>query len=274
MIKRSTYHAHSTYCDGKNTPEEMVIAAIERGCPEIGISPHSPLPWLASYPMRAGRTDEFIAEMSALREKYCDRIRIYAGIERDILSEIPTDRYEYVIGSVHYVLHEGKRYDVDASASITRRAINELFGGDPYAYVENYYSHVSRVYERTKCDIIGHFDLVTKFIEKDPVFSVDHPRYLAARDAALDKLLATPALFEVNTGAIHRGYRTAPYPDDDTIARIAAAGKPLVVTSDSHSADTVDFMIDEIAARLEARGCRCVTSMSEVLEITRAKSSK
>ena len=269
MIKGSTYHAHTTFCDGKNTPEEMVLAAIDRGCPELGLSPHSPLPWLESYTMRLESAPLFLEEMSSLREKYSDKIRLYAGIERDSLSEISTDAYDYVIGSVHYVSAQGKHYDVDASPEITRKAIKELFDGDPYAYVENYYASVARVYEVTHCDVIGHFDLVTKFLERDPVFSIEHPRYVAAHDAALDQLLRTPAVFEVNTGAMHRGYRTSPYPDDSTLARIRAAGRPVVVTSDSHSTDTVDFMIDETADRLRAEGHTCIASMSELLGITR-----
>jgi histidinol-phosphatase (PHP family) len=272
MIKGSTYHAHTTYCDGKNTPEEMVTAAIERGCPELGLSPHSPLPWLASYTMRTATEPLFFAEMKELRDKYSDKIRLYSGIERDIFTDMNTDSYDYVIGSVHYVIGDGLRFDVDASAQITRRAINDAFGGDPYAYAEAYYSLVSEVYDRTKCDIIGHFDLLTKFIERDPIFSITHPRYVAARNAALDRLLQPPAIFEVNTGAIHRGYRTTPYPDDEVLLRIAAAGKPVAVTSDSHSADTVDYLIDQTRERLADMGVRCVSTMSEILQLTRGKS--
>ena len=34
------FHTHTTFCDGKNTPEEMVLAAIEKGMPRIGFSGH------------------------------------------------------------------------------------------------------------------------------------------------------------------------------------------------------------------------------------------
>ena len=36
----SNYHTHTCFCDGKNTPEEMVLEAIRLGCPEIGFSGH------------------------------------------------------------------------------------------------------------------------------------------------------------------------------------------------------------------------------------------
>ena len=41
MIKTS-FHTHTTFCDGKNTPEEMVVAAIEKGFVALGFSTHSP----------------------------------------------------------------------------------------------------------------------------------------------------------------------------------------------------------------------------------------
>ena len=34
-------HVHTTYCDGKNTPEEMVLAAIDKGLVRLGFSGHA-----------------------------------------------------------------------------------------------------------------------------------------------------------------------------------------------------------------------------------------
>ena len=39
MIK-TNYHTHSTFCDGKNTPEEMVLKAIEDNFDILGFSSH------------------------------------------------------------------------------------------------------------------------------------------------------------------------------------------------------------------------------------------
>ncbi len=36
----ANYHTHTTYCDGKNTPEEIVLCAIEKGFTSIGFSGH------------------------------------------------------------------------------------------------------------------------------------------------------------------------------------------------------------------------------------------
>ena len=38
--KKVNFHTHSTFCDGKNTAEEMVIAALEKGFDALGFSGH------------------------------------------------------------------------------------------------------------------------------------------------------------------------------------------------------------------------------------------
>ena len=169
-MKLSTYHSHTTFSDGKSTAEEMILAAIERGCPEIGISEHSPI-GNAKWSMSSLNIESYIYTLKQLREKYKNKIKIYIGIEQDIISINTTECFDYVIGSVHSVFASGREWDVDCSSEATREAIEKGFGGDPYSYCEAYYDRVGKLYEKTGCDIIGHFDLVTKFIESDPVFS-------------------------------------------------------------------------------------------------------
>ncbi|MBE6533203.1 MAG: histidinol-phosphatase HisJ family protein [Ruminococcaceae bacterium] len=263
-MKLSSYHLHTTFCDGKSTAEEMILAAIGEGCAEIGFSGHSYLPD-ENWAMSEDGTSEYFDTLTYLREKYKDKIKVYIGIEQDFYSAVPTLPFDYIIGSVHSVCSGGKSYSVDESAEATLRAINEGFGGDAYAYCEAYYESVSRIYEKTKCDIIGHFDLVTKFIEESPIFSESHPRYIAARDRALEALLKTPAVFEVNTGAISRGYRTTPYPSNEIIDKIAASGKPFVINSDAHSAKDITFMLEDVAKYLDKKGYQYIKSLTEVI---------
>lgn len=259
----STLHAHTTFSDGKSTAEEMVLSAIAKGAPEIGISDHSYLCG-EDWTITPDSYVEYYSTLSELREKYKEKIKVYIGIEQDYLSEKFPYELDYLIGSVHAFDIGGKYRSIDLSVDMTKEIIAEVFGGDPYLYAEAYYDSVADVYNRTHCDIIGHFDLVTKFIEVDSFLDVSNPRYLKARDAALRKLLDVPAVFEVNTGAISRGYRTEPYPDLSVIKTLAEAGKPLILTSDSHSAETVDFALTKTAEKLDKLGIPYFTTLAEV----------
>ena len=65
---RSNAHCHTVFCDGKNTPEEMIRAAIDRNFVSLGFSIHS---WTPYEP--CGVTPEkeqaYRAELLGLREK-------------------------------------------------------------------------------------------------------------------------------------------------------------------------------------------------------------
>ena len=260
----STYHSHSKYSDGKNTLEEMVQSAIACGMKEIGFSDHAPMPFDCEWSVKEEKIQDYINEALALKEKYKDQITIYLGIEQDYFSIPPLD-YEYIIGSVHYVYKNGKYLPVDLSAKAMQDFINKHYDGDAYSYCEDYFELVGDLYNKTKCQIIGHFDLVTKFNEQLPLIDINHPRYVKAYTKALEKLLKAPVIFEINTGAISRDYRTSPYPDDNIIDIIAKAGKPFAICSDTHSVDSVATNLESERERLEKKGYKYIKSLKEIL---------
>lgn len=260
----SSYHTHSTFSDGKSTLEEMVLSAIEKGCPEIGFSDHAPMKFDCEWSCKQSRIDEYKCAVLALKEKYKDKIKIYLGIEQDYYS-VPAEGYDYIIGSVHYVYKNGEYLPVDLSGDAMKAFVDKHYGGDVYSYCEDYFKLIGEIYEVTGCHIIGHFDLVTKFNEKLPMIDINHPRYVKAIDNALEKLLNAPAIFEVNTGAISRGYRTTPYPDDRTLDIIARNKKPFVITSDTHNKDTVTFNFEEQRQALDKKGYKYIKSLDEIL---------
>lgn len=254
MRIKSNFHTHSTYCDGKNTLREMVEAAVEKGFEAIGFSGHSYTPFDEEVSMSVEDTGRYEAELDILKSEYADKIKIYSGIEQDYFSEMTTDNYDYVIGSVHYTCKDGKYLAVDDTPEIFENAIRDYYGNDVYGFIEDYYNLVADVVRKTDADIIGHFDLITKFNEGEKFFSESHPRYVAAVDKALEKLIPTGKLFEINTGAMSRGYKTAPYPAKDILIKIAKRGGRFILSSDAHSADTIDAGFDELIKLLEKQG--------------------
>ena len=228
----SNYHTHTTFCDGKNTPEEMIEKAISLGMSELGFSAHSDL---------CPDIDGYYNATRELAKKYADKISIKVGIEYDYFFDVDTDRFDYVIGGVHYLPCGGKLSSLDHSEEWFLRTLNEYYGGDIYSLCEHYYETVAKLYEKTGCDVIAHFDLVTKYNEGDRLFDTANERYLNAARSALDELIKKPVIFEINTGAIARGYRTTPYPDKRFIDVIKSNGKPTILNSDCHNKD---FLIE------------------------------
>ena len=241
---REDLHVHTVFCDGKNTPGEMAEAALSLGMTTLGFSGHSHTPIDESYCMSREGTLQYREEVRRLKEKYKGRLRILCGIEMDYFADDDPENYDYVIGSVHYVLSEGVYYSVDHTPESFLRACSEGYGGDPYALCEAYYALLGDVVRKTRADIVGHFDLVTKFQEKKPLFSEEHPRYRAAWQKALSALLPTGAAFEINTGAMSRGWRSSPYPASPILKAIREGGGRLLLSSDSHSSSTLLYAFD------------------------------
>lgn len=238
--QKADFHMHTTFCDGKNTAEEMVLKGIALGLEVMGFSVHSPHPMKFGWCISHDKTEAYRAEIHRLRDQYADKIRIYCGIEQDYHSGLPEEGYDYVIGSVHVVTHnETAHTDVDHSANVAWNGINTYFDGDPYAYAEAYYALVADVVRQTNADLIGHFDLITKFQDRGLAFDPENPRYVKAWQSAVDQLLQTGKPFEINTGAISRGYRKTPYPALDIMKYLAQHGGTAVITSDSHSTEAL-----------------------------------
>ena len=264
-MRLTNYHTHTTYCDGKNSCEEMILSAIDKNMAEIGFSVHSPLPFYTDWSIKEEKIDEYKKELSALREKYKNQIKIYIGIEQDYFSVNSTDGFDYVIGSVHHIYKNGEYLALDLSADEVKNNIKKHYNGDALAYCEDYYKLVGDVYNKTRCQIIGHVDLITKFNERMPLIDTNNPRYQKASENAVNELIKSPAIFEINTGAISRGYRSTPYPSDALLDIIADSGKPFVISSDSHSVDTVDFGIKNMAIELDMCGYKYIKSLDEIL---------
>lgn len=239
------YHIHTNFCDGKNTPEEVVLSAIKMGLTEIGFSGHSYVEFDTDFCISKEKIPEYIAEIERLKVKYSGKISILCGIEQDYYSDEPTDCFDFVIGSVHYIKSDDTYIPVDLSPEILKEAIKIHFNNNNLLFVKAYFDMVSDVVNKTNADVIGHFDLLTKFNEIEPIFDTSDERYVNLWKNAVDKLLAYNKPFEINTGAISRGYKTFPYPSDDIIAYIKQKGGKFILTSDSHSADTLCYKFEE-----------------------------
>lgn len=237
----SNFHTHTCFCDGKDTPEQLVQRALELRCPAIGFSGHSYAPYDRDYCMSPEGTQTYRQEILHLRERYAGQLRIYLGVEQDFYSPSSTAGYDYVIGSVHYLYKDGVYLPVDASRQQQEQAVQAHYGGDWYAFAEDYFRTVAQVYDRTGCQVVGHFDLVTKFNQGDVLFSTRHPRYVQAVQQALDVLAANPVVFEINTGAIARGYRNEPYPALWILEELRRRGVRRILSSDCHDRENLLF---------------------------------
>lgn len=250
---KSNFHTHSVYCDGADVPAVMAAAAVQKGLTTLGFSGHCFLPF-DPCGMPPEKESAYACAVKKLQAQYAGKLRIFLGIEQDYYAGMRRDGYDFAIGSVHFIRCGEEYCCVDRSAEETRHIITQYFDGDPYAYAERYFSLVGDVLHVTGADIVGHFDLLRKFDEDGSVFDESHPRYRAAVLAALDQLCPQNPVFEINTGAMARGYRKTPYPSLWILQEIHRRGCGIIINSDCHHAPHLDFAYDEAVKLAKSAG--------------------
>lgn len=254
-----TVHTHSLLCDGKDTLEEMARAAFDAGAVSFGASGHSytPIPWDAGNVLPE-TAEEYRAEVLRLRKAYEGRMEVLLGIEQDSQSLQPVpDWAEYWIGSVHNLRdpRTGKWYCVDWDPERLETCRREMFGGDGLAMARGYYADVAAMAQR-RPTILGHLDLIVKLNRKGCFFDEAAPAY---RSAALETLHAAnpdTTLLEINTGAMARGYRDAPYPALFLLREWRTMGGRIILTADAHSAVAVTWAYSLAAELARTAGFR------------------
>ena len=103
---QGVFHTHTIYSDGSATLEQMVEATRSLGYRYIGISDHSQSAFYANG-LKEDRIRAQHAEIAAVQKKFPD-VRIFKGIEADILADGAMDypdevlaTFDFVIASVH-----------------------------------------------------------------------------------------------------------------------------------------------------------------------------
>lgn len=254
MRYKQNLHIHTTYGDGRDRPEELAAEALARGFDSIGFSEHSYMPFSVSpHQMTAKKAAAYKEDVRALKEQYRGKLAVFCGMELDFYSEVETEGFDYLIGSVHFLNLNGKILGFDRSLADTQDYIAAHFGGSGLAFAEKYFETIASLPTK-KVDIIGHFDLPTKNNEKGHFIDVASRKYLQAGYKAIHALHGKIPFFEVNTGAIARGYRTAPYPQMEFLREFQRLGFGAVITSDCHDKALLDHSFPLAEALLRAAG--------------------
>ncbi|HEX3437239.1 MAG TPA: PHP domain-containing protein, partial [Pseudacidobacterium sp.] len=131
---RGDVHMHTTETDGKNTIREMADAALARGYEYIAITDHS-----KNLAMTFGLDDErALAHIKRIREVNDEmegRIRVFAGIEVDILGDGQLDlsdetlaQMDVVIASVHSLFNQSEEEMTDRMLRAIENPYTRILG--------------------------------------------------------------------------------------------------------------------------------------------------
>lgn len=259
---KANFHTHSTFCDGNNSPEEMILSAIEKGFDVLGFSGHSIYPFASTWHIAPNRHNDYVKEIRSLAEKYKEQIKIFSGFEVDFLPPLCTSfknqfaefKPDYLIGSVHYIMNEKGWFTVDNTPEELSDGIKNCFNGNVKAAVCTYFELQRAMLKAGGFEIWGHPDLIRKRNGILRLFDENESWYkeelqLTAKAAAKAGVIA-----EINTGAIARGAMDDTYPSEYFLTLIYEAGVPVCINSDAHDTKNLDCAFDRAAERAKKIG--------------------
>ena len=223
MTYKQNLHTHTTFCDGKDSPEELAAEAVLRGFDSLGFSIHS---FMRRQTVDSEKLEAYKSDVLRVKQKYKNELDIFLGVEYEPWTEFSPKGFDYSIAAVHYLeTADGYRtFDVDLAGTLD--FVNTYFGGDSMKFAKAYYQTLAALPEKGAFDILAHFDIITKHNEKHPFIDVDSKEYLRFVYEAADALMQKIPFFELNTGAIGRAYRSAPYPALPILKELRQRGSP------------------------------------------------
>jgi len=230
------YHMHTPLCrHAVGEPTAYAARAVALGLSEIGFSDHAPMPHddFDDWRMAGQQLSDYVAGVRQAQQAF-PRLCIKLGLEIDFLPGqegwardlAARHRWDYLIGSVHYVS--------DSWALDDPRRLSEWHARDPWEVWSAYFARLTQAAESGLFDIIGHADLCKKFSiypkqDCTPLFR----RFLSA---ARQQDLA----IELNTAGLRKDCQEI-YPSAPFLRLAAEAGVPITFGSDAHAPSEVGW---------------------------------
>jgi DNA polymerase (family 10) len=203
---KGVLHTHSTWSDGHNSLREMVEACLKRGYTYLGMSDHSKT---AAY--AGGLNEDALKrqheEIDRLNEEYKGRIRIFKGIECDILRDGALDFSDEVLSTLDFVVASIHSQFNLSQQEQTRRVLRAI--AHPYV------------------DIIGHPTGRLLLSREGYPIDLDAVIDAAAEHGVCIEINAHPSRLDLDWRYLHRAREK---------------GIKIPINPDAHAADGIDVM--------------------------------
>ena len=256
----SNAHTHTNLSDGHVSPMEMAETAYSLGFLSLGISDHAPVFYENSFQIKD--IENYVPQIKKIKEAYHNKMEIICGIELDgDLNVAIPDGVDYVIGSTHTIhTPNGNLVRIEMGIDNFKNGVLEFYGGNYIKAIKDFFYQSYDTAVRKDVDIIGHFDLITKYNDKGGFFDENSKEYLSIAYDVIDGILSQKphGVFELNTGCIPRAGKTSPYPSKKLLQRIYEKGGRIIVNSDAHRTKNINAEFDSAFELLEFIGFKTV----------------
>lgn len=254
-MEKINLHTHSIFCDGNNSPREMVLSAIEKNFTVLGFSGHSMYPFSSDWHIPVNNIAAYVQEIRQLQEEFKNEIQILCGFEADYIPSItfPTkENYktfspDYLIGSVHYLVTSEGQFAVDDKTENVAAGFKTFYNNNSKAFVCDYFETQRQMLKKGDFEILGHPDLIRKRNGILKMFDENESWYKEQVELTAKAAATAGVIVEINTGAIFRGAMDDVYPSAYFLEKLFNEKVPICINSDAHSVDGLDCAFDRAA---------------------------
>ena len=212
------------------TEEEYIEKAIAEGVKILGFADHAPYPYpngyVSTYKMTLDEAGDYYNTLSALREKYKDKIKILIGYEAEYYEDLWDAALlawrsfppEYLILGQHFI---GTEYD-------RTRAVHSYSNRGRDEFITEYVNTVIKGIKTGKFTYVAHPDVFTH--------SGSLIEYEREMSRLIEAAIAEDVPLEINLLGVYEG---RPYPRLDFWRLAGKYGAKVVLGCDAHSPNRV-----------------------------------
>lgn len=247
------FHMHTRFSDGSGTVDDMARAALKRGLTEIAITDHMPLPFINRYAIDAGQLMRYRQEIEEVRQKYSGRLRVNLGLEIEYIAEfrpwiesLVRQGWDYLLVSIHHLPGRERLHLVNGTAGEFAPLLED-FDQDGRALCHRYYGTLQEAISTGWFDTVGHLDVLKKHNRDFTFFDETSFWYRSLVSETLEIISRQGVKIEINTAGLGHPPREQ-YPGSIILREAAAKNIEFVLSSDSHSADTLGQYFDKFSA--------------------------
>lgn len=248
------YHVHERHSRDAATAKipEYVAAAEARGISEIAFTTHMiTVGPDVDISIREEEIPEYIGEIRAAQEG--TRVRLLAGLEvdyfpgeeRHLETILRGNDFDFILGSTHYINGVDIGSQTQAGGFFANRPIREA--------ADEYYRVWKRAIETGLFDVMAHPDYWRKYLRyygRTAAWGDFGQVVFDALDAAAEHGVG----IEVNTAGERAGTGHYYSLQEFLVAAHEAGVKAVTVGSDSHTAGTLGYHLEDAARQLKAAG--------------------
>ncbi|MCK5145161.1 histidinol-phosphatase [bacterium] len=247
MQIKSDLHLHSALCGhAVDMPVDYAMFAEEKGFKELGFTDHLPAcdQLGAVHSMSTVELGIYHNHVMAVREQYPELL-IHFGVEADVYTGFEKHlgilrknyKFDYVIGSIHYVLGQFL-FDPNPPETVLNNR---------HRYFDEYFDLLEMGICSGFFEIVGHIDGI-KWLYPQEIDEIN-----SRMTSILDLIAKKGLAMELNTSGL-RKLPGSPYPELAILREAGLRKIPVTVGSDAHSPDQVGMDFDKAVDMLVQTG--------------------